>query len=570
MNGESNTYAGYFTYDEMTGLLRALAETFPQLIQLDSCGESLEGRAIWVATVTNRASGAPESKPALYIDANIHAGEPAGSAACLYTIHYLCSQYGQDEAVSRLLDHRTIYILPRTNPDGTERYLTTPSDQWGSMRPYPEGVVWDGLERCDIDGDGEILLMRLVDPNGEWKVSDQDPRLMVPRLPHEFGGTYYRLYSEGELVGEKASPADLPALPRTYQLNLNRNFPAGWNIEAFQPGGGAYPLSEPECKAVAEFIMAHPNIGAVFAYHTFSGVYLRPSCYKPDEQLPPRDILAYEQLAAVTKSYTGYDTVSTYHNFTRDKARPRRGSLTDWTYEHLGLYSIVAELWSMADHAGVRRHPTDYYPHQPRPESDELLCLQWNDRELGGEGFKPWTPFEHHQLGRVEIGGWRIKFTQKNPPPQFMPAEAHKNMLASLAVAGALPELQIKEIKATPLRSGLVEVAVVVENAGFLPTHVMALAQQINVAKPVTLSIKLPVGCELVGGSPTKSLGHLEGRLRSNSNHYFGDPGEEVPRKTATARWTVRLPGSAAELAATIEAASPRAGVVRASVQLSE
>jgi hypothetical protein len=41
--------------------------------------------------------------------------------------------------------------------------------------------------------------MRVEDPNGEWRVSDGDERLMVPRAPDEAepGAAYYRLYKEG-------------------------------------------------------------------------------------------------------------------------------------------------------------------------------------------------------------------------------------------------------------------------------------------------------------------------------------------------------------------------------------
>ena len=50
-----------------------------------------------------------------------------------------------------------------------------------------------------INGDGKILQMRLQDPNGDWKISTLDPRLMEKRAPDEFGGTYYRLFEEGLL-----------------------------------------------------------------------------------------------------------------------------------------------------------------------------------------------------------------------------------------------------------------------------------------------------------------------------------------------------------------------------------
>src|ERR671913_443009 len=50
-----------------------------------------------------------------------------------------------------------------------------------------------------VDGNTDILQMRVEDENGEWRASDKDGRLMVPRTPDEADpeATYYRLYREG-------------------------------------------------------------------------------------------------------------------------------------------------------------------------------------------------------------------------------------------------------------------------------------------------------------------------------------------------------------------------------------
>ena len=40
-----------------------------------------------------------------------------------------------------------------------------------------------------------------------------------------------------------------------------------------------------------------------------------------------------------------------------------------------------------------------------------MTALQWCDANLpAGSYFADWTPFEHPQLGSVEIGGWSYKF----------------------------------------------------------------------------------------------------------------------------------------------------------------
>ncbi|MEZ5343553.1 MAG: hypothetical protein R2706_19595 [Acidimicrobiales bacterium] len=62
----------------------------------------------------------------------------------------------------------------------------------------------------DIDGDGRILDLRIVDPNGAWKASELDDRLVVPCRPEDVsGGPYYRIVSEGRYRSTTTSMLEL-------------------------------------------------------------------------------------------------------------------------------------------------------------------------------------------------------------------------------------------------------------------------------------------------------------------------------------------------------------------------
>src|SRR4029453_8634093 len=126
---------------------------------LESIGKSFEGRDVWLATVTNLATGPAREKPALWIDGNIHATELAASAACLFFLKTLVEGYGSDADISRSLDTRAFYICPRINPDGAEWAMAAnPKLIRSSTRPYPyDEEAIDGLHIEDIDGDGRIL-----------------------------------------------------------------------------------------------------------------------------------------------------------------------------------------------------------------------------------------------------------------------------------------------------------------------------------------------------------------------------------------------------------------------------
>ncbi|MCX7924565.1 MAG: M14 family zinc carboxypeptidase, partial [Fimbriimonadales bacterium] len=103
----------YYRYDDLTQILHAYAEEYPNLVRIESIGKSYEGRDIWLLTVTNFATGIAEEKPALWVDGNIHASEVSPSSACLYLIHRLTSEYGKHDKITRCLDTRTFYICPR-------------------------------------------------------------------------------------------------------------------------------------------------------------------------------------------------------------------------------------------------------------------------------------------------------------------------------------------------------------------------------------------------------------------------------------------------------------------------
>jgi len=114
----------FLKYDALTRLLFDYADAHPTLVSVDSIGKSHEGRDIWVATVTNTATGVAADKPAFWADGNIHAAELTASTAVLYFLHQLCSGYGapteEGRQITQLLDTRTIYLCPRLNPDGAE------------------------------------------------------------------------------------------------------------------------------------------------------------------------------------------------------------------------------------------------------------------------------------------------------------------------------------------------------------------------------------------------------------------------------------------------------------------
>ena len=553
----------YYRYEELSRILQEYAEEAPQFVRLESIGQSYEGRDIWLVTVTNLQTGEAEHKPAFWVDGNIHASEVAPSSACLYLLDRLVTAYGSDPSVTRCLDTRAFYICPRVNPDGAEWALADiPKIIRSSTRPYPydEDPV-GGLVMEDVDGDGRMLMMRLPDPNGAWKISPEEPRLLVRREPEESGDQYYRLLREGRI--KDYDGVTYGAQPDKEGLDLNRNFPINWRQENEQRGAGPFPASEPEVHTIVDFITSHPNITGGVAFHTMSGVLLRPYGDQPDESLPAEDLWTYEKIGQKGTELTGYPAISVYHGFRYHPKQVITGVFDDWMYEHLGLYAWVVEIWNPQKQAGIddisfidwrREHPLE----------DDLKLLKWSDEVLEGKGYVDWYPFEHPELGPVELGGWNWLYAFKNPPQQFL-----KNEIAPFAdwlVWHLLisPCLELYQLDVTSLGNDTYRLRLVLHNTGWLPTYVTKNALEKKLVRGVVCEIALPEGAVLETGKLREELGQLEGRAYKPSAH-FSYYASDVTSDRAKVEWVVRAPEGGV---VTLTARHDRAGTVIETVEL--
>ncbi|HTP98925.1 MAG TPA: M14 family metallopeptidase [Casimicrobiaceae bacterium] len=552
----------FYRYAGLTGLLDAFAREHPDLVSVESIGKSYEGRDIWVATVTNTKTGPAGEKPAFWVDGNIHATEVAGSVANVYFLRTLVQGYGRDADITRALDTRAFYICPRINPDGAEWALAD-KPKWvrSSTRPYPHGEEdLEGLTVEDVDGDGRILQMRFPDPNGVWKSHPEEPRLMIRRDPTETGGTYYRIVPEGTM--QDYDGYTLRVKRPVQGLDLNRNFPASWRQEFEQLGAGPYPASEPEVRAVVDFITRHPNVTGGISFHTWSGVLLRPFEHTADEEMHAEDLWVYQAAGRKGTEITGYPHISVYHEF-RYHPKSVIGGTFDWIYEHLGMFSWVVEIWSPMREAGITGYKfIDWFrDHSP---DDDLAMLRWSDEKLGGLAHIPWKPFDHPQLGRIEIGGWNRFHAFSNPPPPLLEREVAKFPKWLLWNALVSPKLELVHAGAQSAGGGNYTITLVVQNTGFLPSYVTKRALDRKTVRGLVAEIELPAGAALVQGKRREEHGQLEGRAYKHTGISFW-PDYHVTDDRMKLSWVVR--GSAGDVV-NLVARHERAGTVRTAVTL--
>lgn len=540
----------YHNYEEMTAILTGLVERFPQLAKLESSGQSRQGRELWIMTIVNPKTGKELDKPGFYIDGNIHGNEVNGMMVPLYTCWYLLTRYGRDRTVTDLVDRIVFYIRPTVNPDAADSFISEPNTmhhpRW-NYRPIDndgDGLLDEDPEE-DLNGDGEISYMRKRDPQGRWKVSPEDPRLMVRCRDDEPPGGWTMLGVEGiDNDGDGRLNEDIPG-----GLDMARNFPYDYGIR----NGWPYPLSEPETRGVIEFFRDHPNINGVFHYHNTGRLIMmalgtdarvedqpqgRRMRFRRGPQLPEmseeeralmedflkvrvpqdrmRDVTMYQILAARGVHILKY----------RPTLNGGVGQFPPWTYAMYGAPSFLIELWGV---------PADY---NNDGRVDEMEGLRWVDEELDGEGWVEWKPFKHPQYGDIEIGGAFTKFMRRTPPGRYLEEHCLKNTRFHLYVAGELPRLEIVKAEFTPIYgfggSGPGKTVVVqtsanvsagnlqmkrgvvgwldleIRNHGVIPTAT-AQALKIKAVRPDVLKLSGNRNFEILGLSdPPNDLGKVE------------------------------------------------------------
>jgi hypothetical protein len=172
-----------------------------------------------------------------------------------------------------------------------------------------------------------------------------------------------------------------------------------------------------------------------------------------------------------------------------------------------------------------------------------------------------WRPFEHPQLGPVEIGGWIERRTFGNPPPQFLLQTLAPNTEFVLAHARMTPRLELREWSAEACGEDLYRLRALLVNSGYLPTYGSKRAQERRTVRPIAVRLALPEGATLVTGELFQEIGQLEGRANKRALWGADYPTDHL-RKL---EWVVRAqPGAVARLSAV----SQRAGTVRGEVAL--
>ncbi|KAG8250451.1 hypothetical protein J6590_101274 [Homalodisca vitripennis] len=266
--------------------LEYLQSTYPNLVEIFTIGKSSEGRPLKVVKISSDSSR--EVKRAIWIDGGTHGREWITPAVALYFIRQLVEHYAK---YRNIVDTMDWYIMPVMNPDGYE-YSHSKDRFWRKSRA----------------------------PNKPSSDSERRGRLFWS-------------------YGESCKGVD-----------LNRNWDFHWSERGASDDpcketyAGARAFSEPETKAVADFIMDHKDRMAAFiTLHSYSQMWLVPWGYTRS-RVKDYDDLVYvgrKAIEALKKVHgTEYDIGTS-----TSLLYPTSGSADDWAKGKAGIkYSYTVEL----------------------------------------------------------------------------------------------------------------------------------------------------------------------------------------------------------------------------------
>ena len=540
----------YYDYDAITDALRQLERAYSKFLTVQSIGKSGEGRDIWLVTVNNPDTGPHTSKAAFWADANIHGNEIQGTEVNLYLLWFLMENYDALPKVKELVDARTFYIVPTMNPDGRENFLKTGGPSRSGMLGWDndqDGRA-DEDDPDDLDGDGEIRQMRKYVPGeGTHIASPVDPRLMI-QAPEGTKGDYILLGSEGrDTDGDGRRNNDSQG-----GYDMNRDFPSDWQPPHIQGGANRYPFSWPETRAVGQWLKDHPNIAAVQSWHNSGGMILHgpgSRYYKGSGEYTRRDERVYEYLGERGELILPYYRYMTVWS---DLYTVYGGTL-DWAHDALGAIAFTNELWSSNQFYGQAWTDSTAVPR-------ETQQLFFSDRLGMGAWYKDWTPFDHPELGEVEIGGWS-KWYGRTTPPFMLQELVHRNAMFALFHADEMPLLEWGDVSIERIAGSTYRVKAEIRNTRAMPTRIEA-AELYSSGMPDMFSIRGGNVRVQAGGLTSGELAN-EVDLQERNPHAIEVSSGVPGRSFLSVTWIVTGSGTA-----TISYVSEKGGTHTRNVQL--
>jgi hypothetical protein len=127
----------YHNYQALTDELKNLADRHPEIARVTTLGKSVQGRELWMMTISDNVDES-ENEPELLYIANMHGDEVVGRELSIYHIRRLLNEYGQNDRVTNLVNNSKMFIVASMNPDGFELHQRYSARNIDLNRNFPD------------------------------------------------------------------------------------------------------------------------------------------------------------------------------------------------------------------------------------------------------------------------------------------------------------------------------------------------------------------------------------------------------------------------------------------------
>ena len=460
-------------------------------------GKSRAGRTIEALELSaNKLPG----KPTILVVANVDGDQAWTSSLALFEVEQLLD----DPAARALLELATVIVIPCANPDAHEQRFAKPRTDRAATGTGIDNDR-DGAQGedppSDVDSDGMLTALRVAADDGEWIADANDARALAKADAKKGERGRWKLWPEGRDLDHDEKVAE----DALFDALVQRNFPYGYVDLAAD--AGVFPTDEPEVRALAEFVLLHPEIALTLTYGSYDNLVEKPKTTAADA----RDRLVPNAGVVESDADLLVELGKRYVEITGNKAKGRggdAGTLQGWLYAHGGIWSLAVQPWDIPLDAKDER--SDELKKKLGDLSDDAKRLQWiaaNPDEAWR--FVAWHPVQHPELGACEVGGF-APFARTEPPAARSREIAQKELEFLCTLGAELARIEIEELSARALGGDLYEVKAAVVNAARLPFQ-SASALRTGTLRPLRVRLGLADGATLVAGSARDLERNLRG-----------------------------------------------------------
>jgi hypothetical protein len=502
----------YHNAAELSQILRDAKARAPQLLDVKELAKDSTGQPIWLVEAGSRR----DSDPAILLVGGLDGRHLVGTEMLLALVDDLTTTPTE---TAEFLSSTTLYLMPRVNTSAAEKFFASPREEQSGLAAKRDadhdGSTSEDMAD-DLDGDGQIASLRYEDPRGTLVTDGENGELLRDAKSAEGEVGRWVLVSEGiDNDGDESFNEEADA-----GVNLARNFPI--MFEWFGRNSGLHGASEPETRAIADFIAGHPRIAAVVVYGPEDNMLTSPPGDKssnPDKdqdgarkpvELPNKADLPYiRRIGELYRKDLGLKKEVGVSN----SSTAAKGSLGAYAYFARGRLALSTPVWTPEMQVALLKDATKDEEKRLKKFEDvknEQRFLDWV-KATDAEAWRGWKPVAHpfDATKKAEAGGL-APFAKINPPAAILGDLATTHTMFVRRLVTQLPRTGLENVTLRPTAGGVYVLHGWVANNGYLPdvlghgnysSHVRATRIEIDPGKGEVLGANDRVMVKPLAGS---------------------------------------------------------------------